>query len=369
MGTGELRACWSAWVSRAWTVTTAQLLFVAVLFVAGCGHPLIPSSAVSPTPTATAPAAHQSAPILGVDLYSLERYSPKDVRIDGARNLIYIKRALHAQSVGVMWNFYTPSNSSDAISQTSISLTPGEVATLTRQAYRLGMSVEYRPVIRVGPQWTWEGHIDPQSRPAWFASLFSAEAPYLRLAQRLHVSAFVVGTELQKLAGSPDWNAFLAQVRSIYHGTVTYASYQADYLNKPPILPATGHYGIDAYPSVNLPPTATVTQLTNAWDHYFDQASPAMLAKTTMEEVGIPARDGAYLHPSVWSAGGTKNQEVQARWFTTACEVAFQYHMAGVYFYEVNLADDPADPQPFVAFFEKTQGAQAIRECRTIFHT
>jgi hypothetical protein len=356
-------------VRRAWTVTAGLLLFMAALFVAGCGHPLIPSSAVSPTPTATVPAAHQTAPILGVDLYSDTGYKPATVRHDGALNLTYIKRALHAQSVGVMWNFYSPSNTSDAISQTNISLTPAEVATLTREAYRLGMSVEYRPVIRVGRHWTWEGHLVPQSEHAWFASLFSVEAPYLRLAQRLHVKAFVVGTELQNLAGSPDWPTFLAQVRALYHGTVTYASYDAEYATTQPILPPTGQYGVDAYPSVNVPDTGSVAQLTAAWDSYFGQVSPAVLAKTTIEEIGIPALDGAYQHPSVWTVKGHRNPLVQARWFTTACDVAFHYHMEGIYFYEINLTQNPAKAPKFPAFFEQTKGAQAIRACRTIFHT
>jgi len=351
-------------IRKPWGLATGLLLLVA-----GCGHPLVPKSALSPTPTPPEQSAHYDAPILGVDLYSLRRYTPAVVRFDGQRSLNYIKRMLHAQNVGVMWNFYSTSNTSDAVSQTSISLTPAEVAVLTREAYRLNMRVEYRPIIRVGPHWTWEGHLAPRNQHAWFASLLKAEAPYLRVAQKLHVSTFVVGTELKNLAGSPDWPAFLAQVRSIYRGTVTYASYQGDYISQPPILPRTGKYGVDAYPNVKLPASATIGQLTAAWEHYFGQVSPGLLAKTTLEEVGIPARDGAYHHPSEWSLPGRPDQQVQARWFAAACQVAFHYHMEGIYFYEVNLADDPTHPFPFAAFFEKTKGAQAIQDCRRIFHT
>lgn len=368
MGARELRACGSAGLRRAVTAVMAGLL----VFAAGCGgHPLLPSSVVSPTPTATVAPVDHGAPILGVDLYSQQDYDLATVRTYGERNLTYIKDTLRAQSVGLIWNLYSPSTTSDAVSQTRISLTPADVATLTRQAYRLGMSVEYRPVIRigVGPDWTWEGHLDPQSRQAWFASLFSAEAPYLRLAQRLHVRAFVVGTELQQLAGSAYWQAFLARVRSVYHGTVTYASYEPEYATKQPILPPTSQYGVDAYPDVNLPPTASIGQLTAAWESYFGQASPAVLANTTIEEIGIPARDGAYHHPSVWSVGGRRNPLVQVRWFKTACDVAFHYHMLGIYFYEVNLSENPKLAPQFPAFFENTPGAQAIRACRTIFHT
>src|SRR5215467_7953938 len=88
-----------------------------MMHVAGVGHPLVPKSALSPSPTPPEQSAHYDAPILGVDLYSLRRYTPAVVRFDGQRSLNYIKRMLHAQNVGVMWNFYSTSNTSDAVSQ------------------------------------------------------------------------------------------------------------------------------------------------------------------------------------------------------------------------------------------------------------
>jgi 4-amino-4-deoxy-L-arabinose transferase-like glycosyltransferase len=319
-----------------------------------------------PEKPARPPLAH---PVLGVDLYAASHYPFDMVTQNGARNLAYIRRHLHAQSVGIVWNLYSPGRRSNSVTRSgSLSLSAGEVAALTRQAQALGMSVEYRPLIRVGPAANWEGHITPASAQAWFRSLYRAELPYLRVAQRLHAGTFVVGTELKGLYGSPEWRGFLARVHHVYHGTVSYSSWQDQYYAQPGLLPPTFVTGVDPYPIVHAGPTATVSQLVAAWDTYFSTVPASVRERTIMQEVGIAARANAYPHPSKWGKPGPYNRQVQVRWFTAACKVAAKYHMRGIYFYEVNLLDDPANPLPFPAFFEGNRAASAaIRGCRKIF--
>jgi Glycoside Hydrolase Family 113 len=360
------------WLTTGWLVLAAAV-------IGGCSwHPLVPPSALAPTQTATAKArpsipvsiggpAPTGPPVLGVDLYSSNRFTPALVSSDGRRDLAYMRRVLGAQSVGIVWNLYSPSLTSSTIRSTDISLTPAEVATLTRQARRLGMTVEYRPLIRVGRSWQWEGHISPVHPRAWFASLYRSELPYLKVAQRLHVDAFVVGTELHGLFGSALWPGFLTRVHAVYDGVTTSSAWQYDYYSHPGSLPPTALLGLDPYPHADLPATATVSQLVGAWDQDFSQVPAAVLSRTAMQEVGIPAQVGAYLHPEVWGKPGKPDELVQARWFTAACDVVRQYHMRGIYFYEVNLTEDPANPLPFSAFFEGKQGASAIRGCRKTF--
>jgi glycosyl hydrolase family 113 len=350
-------------------------LTLAVALVGGCSwHPLVPHYLVAPPKTVKATAATSiggpvpaGPPVLGVDLYSANRYTPAEIRSDGRRDLAYMRKVLGAQSVGIVWNLYEPSLFSDTVSSTAISLTPAEVATLTKQAHRLGMTVEYRPIIRVGPSWLWEGHITPVNPSAWFASLYRTELPYLKVARRLHVGTFVVTTELHGLFGSPLWRGFLTKVHSVYRGTITSSAWQLDYFSHPARLPPTSLLGLDPYPHVKLPASATVSQLVRAWDQDFSQVPAAVLARTVMQEVGIPAQVGAYAHPELWGKPGRPDQLAQARWFTAACDVVRQYHMRGVYFYEVNLTEDPANPLPFSAFFEGKKGASAIHGCLRIF--
>jgi 4-amino-4-deoxy-L-arabinose transferase-like glycosyltransferase len=311
--------------------------------------------------------AAPARPVLGVDLYAPRYYLPAVVLRDGARNLGYIHHSLGAQSAGIIWNLYSPAARSSVVARSpALSLTAPEVAALTRQARALGMSVEYRPLIRVGPRHRWEGHIRPPDQRSWFASLYRAELPYLQTAQRLGVHEFVVGTELRLLSHSRYWPWFLAKVRAVYHGTVSYASWQEDYWAPGAALPPTGAYGVDPYPHISLAPSATVRQLTAEWEAYFSHVPEATLARTAMQEVGITAQANAYAHPENWSVPGRPAPQVQANWFTAACETAAHYHMRGIYFYEVNLTDNPARPLRFPAFFVGNRGSRAIRSCLRI---
>ena len=321
----------------------------------------------APAPVPAAPAR----PVLGVDLYAARNYPLAVVTRDGARNLAYIRRHLRAQSAGIVWNLYSPGRRSNAVGHPArLSLTPTAVATLTRQAQKLGMSVEYRPLIRVGASAVWEGRISPASPRAWFRSLYRAELPYLRVAQRLHVGMFVVGTELKGLYGSPAWRGFLARVHQVYHGTVTYSSWQDQYYAQPGSLPPTSVAGVDPYPVVHAGPGASVSQLVAAWDSYFRKVPASVRERTVMQEVSIAARANSYAHPSDWQIPGRYARHVQVRWFKAACLVAAHYHMRGIYFYEVNLLDNPDHPLTFPAFFEGNRAAAtAIRGCRAIFRS
>ncbi|HWE61736.1 MAG TPA: hypothetical protein VHB98_08500 [Chloroflexota bacterium] len=345
------------------------------LLLTGCGHPFIPASALraSPSSPATPHPVRAAGPLLGVDLYAATGYPLPVVTHDGALDMAYLHGTLGAQAVGLVWNLTTPAQNANTISASPRSLSPAAVAELTRLAQTAGMAVQYRPLIRVGPPagWnhparSWEGHIRPASPRAWFASLYHAELPYLRVAQRLHVTEFVVGTELLGIGASKWWPWFLERVASVYHGRVSYAAVMQQYFTQPRHLPPVTAMGLDAYPSVQLPSSATQRQVTVGWEKYLGKVPPALLRHTALDEVGIPALAGAYRRPADWNAPGHTDLQVQSRWFTAACTTAARYHMRAVYFYNINLSGDPAQVSAFPAFFAGKPGATAIHGCLKI---
>ena len=106
--------------------------------------------------------------------------------------LRYIKHTLKADVVGIVWNFYAPSVSSDAIKSTDATLSARNVAILTRIAIQDHLLVQYRPLIMVpSEQDSWEGHLTPNFQPDWFNNYYRAELPYLKIAQRFGVREFV----------------------------------------------------------------------------------------------------------------------------------------------------------------------------------
>jgi hypothetical protein len=366
------------------------LLLAAALMVSGCQHPLYPDPAPKAPDTAASlgksdwPVLGTGRPVLGVNLYALNDYPASVVRADGARMLGYIKHVLKADAVAIVWNFYTSNPYKDQVGASSATLSPQNVGILTKLAEREGLHVEYRPVVLViGQANPWAGLIKPYPERDWFSSYYRAELPYLRMAQRFHVSEFVTATELMELNHSGYWGPFFAKVSNVYHGVISYAAWDGDYFGhdpsvkgspappfqvaKPELLPAK-YLGMDMYWHMNLPAGATAAQVTAAWDGLFSKVPTSVLRRTAIDETGIQARAGAYANPGDLTAPGSPDEQVQANWFTAACRMVAKYHMRGVFFWKVDLTDNPDHPATSLSTFEGREGVAAISECARILH-
>jgi hypothetical protein len=332
-------------------------------FTAACTQrPLIPPAVTrhhSPAPAA----AVTADPVAGVDLYVQRQYPAEVLDVDGTRDLAYIRRHLHAAAVGFVWNYDTPSNSSDQVRSTAITLSVAGLRELTRQAEADGLKVQFRPLIRVGRREKWEGAIRPANQVTWFASLWRAERPYLRLAQRLHVGTFVVESEMEYMNSAPGWAGFLARARGVFHGQVTISLWDGNYLARQIPAGLSGPMGMDPYPNTGLPDDASQARVNAAWRRVFARIPASVREATTLDEVGFIAEDGAYEAPQEWHRLAPPNYRMQARWFTAVCRTVVYYHMAGVFFYDMNLAVNPAVPNIFPGFFTARPGAAAIARC------
>jgi hypothetical protein len=319
----------------------------------------------APAPRATAGSAARDATAVGVAVYGDRAYPVAAARSDAARIMAYVKGTLHVRAVQVTWNLWQPDARSGAIGATAISMTPDDVLAVTQAAQADGLAVEYRVLMRVG-NWKWGGFASPSDPAAWFANLYAAELPYLRVAAGEHVGEFIVGTELAAVNTSPVWESFLSKVGSAYPGTVSYAWLGGQLLDarQRHLLPL-GEYGITAYPDARLPATATVAQLTARWESFLGQAPGWLLSSTAIDEVGIPAIAGGYDEPWNWTGlTGPLDEAVQARWYTAACTAAVRDRMRAIYFWNINLGQDPASPAfPDPVHFIGKTGAQAITAC------
>ena len=366
------------------------LLLAAAVMVSGCQHPLYPDPAPKAPETAASlgrsdwPALGANGPVLGVNLYALGNYPAATVQAYGTRMLGYIKHVLKADAVGIVWNFYTSNPYEDPIGASSATLSPRNVGILTQIAERDGLAVEYRPLILVyGAPNPWEGLIQPYPEKGWFSNYYQAELPYLKVAQRFHVSEFVTATELTALNHSVYWPSFFASVSKIYHGVISYAAWDGDYFGhnpgghgspaapfqvaKPELLHVK-YLGMDMYWHMSLPPGATPAMVTTAWDGLFSKVPASVLRRTAIDETGIQARAGAYLNPGDLAAPGRTDERVQANWFTAACAMVAKYHMRGVFFWKVDLTDNPVHPATSLSTFEGRKGVAAISECARVLH-
>jgi hypothetical protein len=345
---------------------------------AGCGHPLIPAAMAksSPPPTTQAPVAAtigsinvHAKPLLGVDLYGNGNYPAAEVQTYGERMLTYIKKTLKANAVGIVWNLYASSRTSNTVRVTSKTLSVANVEILTEIAKQDGLTVYYRPLIFVPSARTdtWQGKITPSDPAKWFNSYYQVELPYLKAAQQFGVPEFVAETEMQDMNGDPGWTPFFQRIAKVYHGTVSYASYDTDYFPPHQHLQDLAALGMDMYESFpRLRPYASAATVLAGWEYYFNQVPKSVLERTTIQETGIEARAGAYADPSVLGAPGRLDERVQASWFAAACMTVKKYDLRGVFFFKVDLADNPAHPATSLSTFEGKTGARAIASCAKI---
>jgi hypothetical protein len=160
---------------------------------------------------------------------------------------------------------------------------------------------------------------------------------------------------------------FFARVETIYHGTISYAAHQGNYLPPATRLLPLNYIGMDMYRSLNLPSSASSARVTAAYESFFSSVPASVLRRTAIDETGIEARAGAYREPSYLFIQGTLDEAVQANWFMAACNTVKKYDMRAVFFWKVDLTDNPVDhPASSLSTFEGKEGAQAIAKCASV---
>lgn len=305
---------------------------------------------------------------MGVNLYALNNYTAAQALADGERMLSYIKNDLRADAVDIVWNFYILNYQSNDVLTDSTTLSATNVGILTELAQREHLLVEYRPLMFLpDDQSSWEGHINPTNPSQWFNSYYAKNLPYLREAQKYHISEYVIGTEMDGLVPDPQWAAFLAESARIYHGQISYAAHEYLYFPPRTQLPPTALTGVDMYEHLGLPGSAPLSEVVAKYENFFANVPADLLRRTVIQETGIEARAGAYSAPSNLGLAGTLAEAVQYNWFTAACETVKRFHMRGVFFWKVDLSDYPlTHPASSLSTFEGKEGAVAISRCASI---
>lgn len=332
-----------------------------------------PHATPAPKPTASpskpAPAIGSTGPVVGVNLYAVHNYSAAQTAADGARTLAYIKNDLHANAVDLVWNMYAPSYTSDlVITKAADTLTAPGIGILTRIAQQDGLYVEYRPIMFVDTTGnTWPGLIKPANQAAWFNSYYQANLPYLRMAQKYNINEYVIGTEMTGVSPDPEWPSFLARSARVFTGQISFTSDDVSFFPKPVNLPPTRLTGVDMYEGLRLYPTATLSQVVAAYEKFFTTLPASLLRRTAIQETGIEARYAAYGDPPNLTIQGPEDEAVQYNWFTAGCDAVKRFHLRGIFFWKVDLADYPVThPAPSLSTFEGKEGATAIAKCASI---
>jgi hypothetical protein len=303
---------------------------------------------------------------LGIDLlwYANPTESIDQVSKQAETDMNYIV-GLHANSVDIVFPFYTSSATSNATFAGSDTPTTTALAVAIQAATKAGLRVTLRPLMdqgSLGGGSNWRGNIHPSDVASWFTGYEQFLQPYLATAQANGVATFIVGAELSSLAAEPEWPALIAKARIAYHGELAYSS-NFDVFQKGDQQPPVDRLGVDAYFPVLVSSDAPLTQLEAAWDFWWSTLPHSIKpSKVVIDELGIAAQNGAYQVPyNTDFTGEPINTVIQTNWFAAACQAVQQFHIAGIYFWNVDFGNPTEITSP--SSIVERAGAQGIRKC------
>jgi hypothetical protein len=334
----------------------------------------LPTVGASPTPKATA------APQLGFNSYVQDLCQTPAIWASDAVGQFTELKSLGANSIALAFPIYMLGVSSSTLlakRQCGVDFqtpSPARLAVVIKEAQALGLRVFIRPLVDeltlVDTSGGWRGEIRPKNVGQWFKSYLSVLTPYLKLAQQMNVNWFAISTELDSVSKKPNWASVIGAAKRYYKGplifTVPWHPGQVSHAGTSP--------GMDAYEGIVAPITATPAQLLAQWNHELKTVDkvPFPVSAASIDEVAIPAQDGAYLTPWVSSlplATNPFDQSIQVNWYTMACNFFKTHHMRGIYYWGV-FYDNGADavlatPGPGLTQEIQPESAAAIKECFT----
>ena len=175
-----------------------------------------------------------------------------------------------------------------------------------------------------------------------------------------------IGAELNVLQTDRRWAGLVEDVRRTYSGELGYAANWDSFGQAARSVPVDT-VGIDAYPRLGLPATATAAQMQLAWRRWLQQTVPSAPGDVPLYELGAAAEAGTVTDPALpHTPGAPLDEGVQARWLGAACRAAQAHGLGGVYLWKMELDADPALADPVRDLHDSWVGRTAetaLRQC------
>ncbi|GAB3537958.1 hypothetical protein GCM10027403_23240 [Arthrobacter tecti] len=192
-------------------------------------------------------------------------------------------------------------------------VTDEEVRWAIRAAKAEGYSVCLKPVVNCADG-TWRAFIgffdeDTPGEPTWgqwFESYTRFMLHYARVAEEEGCEMLCIGCEMvQSDKREHEWRALIAEVRSVYRGSITYNcdKYQEGrvrWWDAVDVISSSGYY-----PELE-------------WDAQLDRIEQVVEQEGKpffFMEAGCPSRTGSAAKPNDWSLPGEPSESEQARWY------------------------------------------------------
>jgi len=215
-------------------------------------------------------------------------------------------------------------------------------------AHAMGLHIFVTPLLQVSGAQPWSGNIEFSTREQdqqWFESYWQAIKPYAMTAAQAGVEQFAVGTEyewLQEHAPNTLWNALIAELRSVFPGTLTYDMNWTS-LQMPPRSwmhnPDLKMIGVSAYLSlIDTPEWVDLKHIFDLWKHTVKRALDNFALKLGesifISEIGYRnSADALYRSWEPTSAAPPDPQEQAAACDAALANIIPDQHILGSFFW------------------------------------
>jgi hypothetical protein len=206
-----------------------------------------------------------------------------------------------------------------------------------------GMAVTLKPQIGIRTG-NWIGSAHPADLAAFWADYRTMLLHYADLAEQTGAQMLVVGTEMNTLSwDEAHWRPLIADVRTRFHGKLTYAANYDEY-QRVPFWDALDYIGVDAYYGLadEANPAPPVADMVAAWQSrgYLPRlraVSQRTGKQVLFTEIGYRGTHATAVHPNWWNVVDDADTQAQANAYEAFYQaIAGQTWVAGFYWWDAN---------------------------------
>jgi hypothetical protein len=232
-------------------------------------------------------------------------------------------RRLGVDTVTILAVWMQPNLHSTAIARHGVAVQDKRLIAAVRAAKRLHMRVILRPYVDL-LDGNWRGQIRPTDVNKWFAGYDRFIVRYAKLAQRMRVTGFCVGSEMGSMSQyAGQWRALVAKVRKRFSGFVTYQANWGEEVHTVTWWDALDVIDVSAYYELAKSFGYTVGDLVATWNTIYGElqaVSESWHRPIMFGEIGYQTVRGSAMQP--WNSLSTFPRDVQDQ--ATSYEAAFR---------------------------------------------
>ncbi len=257
--------------------------------------------------------------------------------------------ALHVDSIALVIPYTQSGLRSTEVRRTYNTPTDAELAFAIDYVHAKGMKVMLKPHLRAADG-TWQLHIDPPNRAAWFKSYGAIIKGYARIGEEHKVEVISIGAEMLSLtselhnkSNTRYWTDLIKELRAIYSGKLTFSAHwgpgrELDEKAQIAFWPLLDYIGISAY--FDFPTDGYSREEVHAQWAEWERTEVLPLQQrhnmpVIFTEVGYRSVSGTRLWPWDWTLGHVYDEEEQAALY----DALFSYwsqrdYMKGAFIWE-----------------------------------